>query len=272
MIELLLGIVCGIALSLFFSFGPAFFQQLQTSIHYGFHKAYPFAFGVSVGDLIIVFLMLTVLKNVDMYELLHNVYVASIGGAVMCVMGIYTFRKHTVENPHSQEGPSRAGHLKFASQESAPRRRTIFLQGFAINFTNPIIWIYWVSVISLLSGELDIPTNHMYIFFVGVLGSTLGLDILKSKLASLLQRIITARVLNIFNKATGIIMFGFAGYLIVSMLVYQLNPKAMENEQQPSSTEMIRKLHVGLQHTESHHAADTLQIDSTTPLDSAIRQ
>ena len=78
--ELILGILCGIALSLFFSFGPAFFSQLRTSIQYGYRKSYPFAFGVSAGDVIIVFLMLTVLKNVDLYELLHNVWVASIGG------------------------------------------------------------------------------------------------------------------------------------------------------------------------------------------------
>ena len=52
MIELILGIACGIALSLFFSFGPAFFSQLRTSIQYGFKKSYPFAFGVSAGDIV----------------------------------------------------------------------------------------------------------------------------------------------------------------------------------------------------------------------------
>ena len=66
--ELLLGIVCGIALSLFFSFGPAFFSQIRTSIQYGYRKSYPFAFGVSAGDVIIVFLMLTVLKNVNLWR------------------------------------------------------------------------------------------------------------------------------------------------------------------------------------------------------------
>ena len=93
MIELILGIVCGIALSLFFSFGPAFFSQIRTSIQYGYRKSYPFAFGVSAGDVLIVFLMLTVLKNVNLYELLHNVWVASIGGAVLIIMGIYYLKK-----------------------------------------------------------------------------------------------------------------------------------------------------------------------------------
>lgn len=238
--ELLLGIFCGIALSLFFSFGPAFFSQLQTSIHYGFHRSVPFAFGVFAGDAFIVFLMLTVLKNVDMYEILHNIYVASIAALVMVFMGIYTFRKTAAEEPKGDA-------IKFRV-EDLPRRRTVFIRGFVINFVNPMIWIYWVSVIALLSGEFDIPTNHMYLFFVGVLGTTLGLDVLKCKLASLLHKVITAKVINIFNKVTGVILFFFAGYLVVSMLVYQLDPEAQKREQEKnSSTEMIKIIHEGLQ-------------------------
>ena len=138
--ELLLGIVCGIALSLFFSFGPAFFSQIRTSIQYGYRKSYPFAFGVSAGDVIIVFLMLTVLKNVNLYELLHNVWVASIGGAVLVAMGFYYLRKEVT-------GFEKQGsRIKFKSKDGDPRRRTIFMQGFVINIVNPLIWIYWVSV------------------------------------------------------------------------------------------------------------------------------
>ena len=239
LIELLLGIVCGIALSLFFSFGPSFFSQLQTSIQYGFRKAYPFAFGVSAGDIIIVGLMLTVLKPDLCIEMLHNPWVASIGGAVIATMGIINLRKKVthVENRESR--------IKFQSKEGDPRRLTIFVQGFIINFVNPLIWIYWISVITLLTGELELTMAERYIFFIGILGTTLSLDILKCKLASLLQRIITAKVLNITNKITGIILFVFATYLIGSMINYQVNPQAREQEQNKSSqsTEMIKKIH-----------------------------
>ena len=259
MIELILGIVCGIALSLFFSFGPAFFSQIRTSIQYGYRKSYPFAFGVSAGDVLIVFLMLTVLKNVNLYELLHNVWVASIGGAVLIIMGIYYLKKEV----SSLEG--KESRIKFKSIDSDPRRRTIFMQGFIINFVNPTIWIYWVSVIALLTGELNLSVTERYIFFFGVLGTTLGLDILKCKLASLLQRIVTAKLLNITNKVCAVIMFAFAGYLIISMIVYQVSPKAREREQQPAnSTQMIKKIH-NLQRMDTtswfihsgHHKNDT---------------
>lgn len=239
MIELLLGIACGLALSLFFSFGPAFFSQLRTSIQYGFKRAFPFAIGVSFGDFLIVALMLTVLSNVNLYEALHNVWVASIGGAVLVAMGIHTFRKEvtTLEGKESR--------IKFKSKGGEPRRLMVLMQGLVINFFNPFVWIYWVSVIALITGELNMKLGQQYVFFIGVLGTTLGLDILKCKLASLLQRIITAKLLNITNKVCAIVMFGFAGYLVGSMILYQVSPKAREREQQqqPNSTEVIKKIH-----------------------------
>ena len=247
--ELFLGILCGVALSLFFSFGPAFFSQLRMSIQYGYRKSYPFAFGVSASDVIIVFLMLTVLKNVDLYELLHNVWVASIGGLVLVLMGIHFMHKEVTDMG------KRGSKIKFKSIGGDPRRRTIFMQGFVINLANPLIWIYWVSVIALMTGELNLSITERYIFFIGVLGTTLGLDILKCKLASMLQRIITARLLNITNKICAVVMFVFAGYIIVSMVLYQVSPKVREHEQQqtPSSTQMIKKIH-HLQKTDSSTA------------------
>ena len=239
MVELLLGIACGIALSLFFSFGPAFFSQLRTSIQYGYKRSYPFAFGVSASDVLCVFLLLTVLKNVNLFEMLHNVWVASVAGAVLLMMGIHYFRKEVTD----LEG--KETRIKFKSKDGEPRRLTILIQGFVINFINPFIWFYWISVIALASGELDLSVSERYIFFIGMLGTTLGLDILKCKLASLLQRIITARLLNITNKVCAFIMFGFAIYLVVSMILFQVSPKARERQQsQPNNkTEVIKKLH-----------------------------
>ena len=237
--ELLLGILCGVALSLFFSFGPAFFSQLRMSIQYGYRKSYPFAFGVSASDVIIVFLMLTVLKNVNLYELLHNVWVASIGGLVIVLMGLHFLHKEVTDLGNQ------GSNIKFKSIGSDPRRRTIFMQGFVINLANPLIWIYWVSIIALLTGELNLSVAERYIFFIGVLGTTLGLDVLKCKLASMLQQIITAKLLNITNKICAVVMFAFAAYIVVSMVLYQVSPEVREHEQQqtPSSTQMIKKIH-----------------------------
>lgn len=228
-------------MSLFFSFGPAFFTQIRTSIQYGFRKSYPFAFGVSFGDVIIVFLMLTVLKNADLAKLLHNVWVASIGGAMMVAMGVYYWRKNVTTLEGIEGSQPR---IKFREPKGELRRRYIFFQGFVINFVNPTIWIYWVSVITLITGELNLVGLPRYIFFFGVLGSTLGMDILKCKLASLLQRIVTAKVLNTTNKICSIILFVFAAYLVISMISFQSKVKSgVETKDNVKQTEMIKNLH-----------------------------
>lgn len=236
--ELLIGILCGIALSLFFSFGPAFFGLIQNSIEHGFRRAMAFAVGVSLSDVLVVFLMLTVFKNVDMEAALHNIYVALIGGAGIIVMGVYTFRKKT------KPASGKHGHMKFKSLENVGRRR-LLLHGFLLNILNPFIWVYWVSVITLLSGEVGLYGADRYVFFAGLLGATLGCDLVKCRLAAMLQQLITAKVLNIFNKVTGLILIAFGVYLIAAMVVYQTNPKvrAKEQEKVPQSTKIIQSLH-----------------------------
>lgn len=269
--HLLIGILCGIALSLFFSFGPAFFGLIQNSIQHGFRKAMAFAVGISISDIIVVALVLTVLKNVDMEAALHNVYVASIGGVAIAAMGVFYFRKKAVV---ASDNKSR---LKFHNADST-RLRHQAIQGFMLNFFNPFIWIYWVSVVALLSGEVGLVGVDRYIFFTGLLGATLGCDLLKCRLASLMQMWFNARVLNIFNKVVGVALFGFAIYLVTAMVLYQTNPQIREKEQNntPQGTKFIEKTFKTVQEPmtriatrlDSHHTAigDTVYFTPDTTL------
>ena len=102
---------------------------------------------------------------------------------------------------------------------------------------NPVIWLYWATLITILiCGESDISISQRYIFFGGVLSATLCMDILKCKLASLLQRIITYRFLKIFNKCVGAILIGFAVFMVVSTL-----PR-FENNGNQKSIEMMQEI------------------------------
>ena len=244
--DLIYGILCGVVLSLFFSFGPAFFSLLQTSLQYGYRRAWWMPLGICVSDAMVIFLMLTVLKDCDMFEVIHNPYVAVIGGVMMIVMGVITFKRHV------RQSASENARIKFRSVEKSTPMG-LFFNGFVVNLLNPMIWVFWLAVIALISGELDISTSHMYLFFAGLLGATLGFDLLKCKLASLFQRTITARVLNVINRCTGIIFFIFAGYLIISMIYFQANPEAFERQKdkdrEPGSTEVIRRIGTGLHDT-----------------------
>ena len=211
----LFGLIGGILLSLFFSFGPAFFSQIQTSIHYGFKNAVPFVFGVSSGDVVIVALLLLITRKIpidNMVELLNNRWLLYIGATVVAGFGLYTILLKT----------KRAAETQSLGQDAMcvidpPNRMYVYLRGLTLNFLNPIIWVYWTTIITLVFfGEAELTVVQRYIFFCGVLTATLGMDILKCKLASLLQRIITYRFLNIFNKCVGIILIGFAIFMVVS--------------------------------------------------------
>lgn len=230
--ELLIGIVLGILLSLFFSFGPSFFSLLQTSVHYGFRKSVPIAFGISLSDVLMVLLFLTVLSGVEMSSVLHNVYVASIGGVIMAIMGIYTFRRK------AQDAEDTGSAIKFDTTDT--KWYYVAGQGFLLNFFNPLIWLYWFSLISVVQGALSESRLGMVMLFGGVLIATLSLDILKCRLASLLHRVLTARVIMLINKGTGILLFGFAVYLVVSMILFQTHPETQNNNNDP--TKMVEKV------------------------------
>ena len=211
----LLGIVGGIALSLFFSFGPAFFSQLQASIHYGFRNAVPFAMGVSACDLLIVSLLLLLSRNVpieSLVELISNKWILYIGACVLTSFGMYTMFIKTKRTAGVQE----TERVQFQNIQ-IPSRLSIFFRGLLLNFFNPLLWLYWSTLVTLLIlGESEISVAQRYLFFAGVLITTLSMDILKCKLASLLQRIITYRFLKIFNKCIGLILLGFAAFMVYS--------------------------------------------------------
>ncbi len=232
MMELLLGMLSGVLLSLFFSFGPAFFSLLQTSIHYGYKRAAPFAFGVFVADFFIVFLMLTVLKNVNMYGVLHDPWVASIAGIVILAMGIYTLFKRPSRIEMSEDGTE-------VQMPNVEKRRYVFIRGFLLNFVNPLIWIYWVSMIALMLGETGASSSEVYVFFAGLLGATLSLDLIKCKTASLFHRIITDRVLLIINRVVGVILIVFAFYVVFSMVLFHSDPDAQQ------LNNFIEGIHIG---------------------------
>lgn len=250
--EFLIGILCGIVLSLLFSFGPAFFGLIQNSVQHGFRRASWFAVGVSVSDVIVVFLMLTVLKNVDMEAAIHNIYVASIGGVGIILMGLYTFRKKM------KTSRDKRGRLRFSNGEDVHTWQ-LLLHGLLLNILNPFIWIYWISVITLLSGEMELAPADRYIFFAGLLIATLGCDLLKCRLASLLQAWFTARIMNTFNRVVGVVLMVFGVYLIVAMVLYQTNPKIREKEHEatPQSTKIIQGLHNRVAKDSSRLAKDT---------------
>ena len=230
--EILIGILCGLVLSLFFSVGPSFFALIQNSLQYGFRKGVAFEVGVNASDILIVGLMLTLLKDIDMSSIFHNPYVASIGGSVVIVLGIVSM----LRKPAKQEG----NRVVF---EGVPRGRELAVQGFALNFFNPTVWLYWISVITFVTAEVNLTLGERYLFFISLLLTELAVGILKCKLSALLKNIMSVKITNIVNKVVGVILVGIGAYLIISMLVHQRHPELPEKNSSENATQLIQRFH-----------------------------
>lgn len=247
--EILVGILCGLVLSLFFSIGPSFFALIQNSIHYGFRKGVAFEIGVNASDIIIVGLMLTLLKNFDLSDILHNPYVATIGGTVVIVLGIVSL----LRKPVKREGKK----LVF---DGVPRSRELAMQGFALNFFNPTVWLYWISIITFVTAEVNISLADRYVFFISLLLTELAVGILKCRLSAMLQNIMSAKLMNVINKVVGVILIGIGAYLIISMLVHRRHPELPEKNSSENATQIIQRFHSMTKDTSALHKGDTLYL------------
>lgn len=230
--EILFGILCGLVLSLFFSVGPAFFGLLQNSINYGFRRGVAFEVGVNASDVLIVSLMLTLLKNVDVGTVVRNPWVASIGGAAVIALGIVSL----LRAPAKREG-------KQMIFSGVPRLRELAAQGFALNFCNPTVWLYWISLVTFLSAEMGLSTGDRWAFFISLLLTELMVGVLKCRLASLLQRVMSPTVMRFVSKVVGVVLIGVGVFLITSMLVYRLHPELEQKDAGEGATQIIRRLH-----------------------------
>ena len=144
--------------------------------------------------------------------------------------------------------------LKF-STEQVTHRWELLLKGFLLNILNPLIWLYWVSIITFLSAEMDLSVVERYYFFIGMLLAVFGTDVLKCRLAAMLQHWFTARIMNIFNRVTGCVLMAFSIYLLVSMVFYQTSGSS------DSMNKLMKNVHNGVQdavHPVDKHRSDTI--------------
>ncbi len=249
---ILIGILCGTVLSLFFSFGPGFWGLLQNSIHYGFRKGAAFELGINMSDLMMVVLMLTLFNNDSITTILHTPMASIIGGAVIIVFGVVTMvRRPTRTVEHH-------GRIRVVLKE-APSGKTLAVQGFALNSFNPSVWLYWAALTAVVKAEVHLDDVELFAFFLSMLLAELGGGILKCRLASLLQNILSNKMLAKVNRIMGAILIGLGLYLIVNMIVRLTHPDRPEKE----PTEMVSHiLHQSLNHAhDSTHNADTLYLE-----------
>jgi len=195
-------IILGIGAGLISSFvtGPVFFAMIKTSIERGFKAGFSLASGVIVSDLILISLVLFG-SQFFKYQREFDKYVGIIGGIFIVGIGIYYLLSNVKIN--YTEGDN----IKVS-------KRGYILKGFLMCILTPSTLMFWVIVSGIISVKLNTLPEKILCFLIAMVVQ-LSVDGLKTYYASKLRYRIKENTLKKLNKVAGVIIIGFAIWLIV---------------------------------------------------------
>lgn len=200
---ILQGIILGTTLSALV--GPALFTLLQTSVHSGVRAGLLLAFGIFLSDAGIVTLSyLGILQLVQTGN--HFVYIATIGGLILIAFGICTFKKKA-----RSETNTRTNRIL---EVETTRPLTYIGKGLFLNFMNPYIWLFWISVMVTVSSGANKTRRDVLFFFMGALLTVLFFDALKVFAAHQLKSKLNDKLLHQINHIVGVVLVVFGLVLI----------------------------------------------------------
>ena len=101
-----------------------------------------------------------------------------------------------------------------------PKKRKAFLQGFGINGINPFVLLFWLSIASMVSIKNAWIFSDRILFYVSLLGTVFGIDLLKAFLACRLRRFLSPSGKKIVQVLAGLLICFFG----VKMLWATLYP------------------------------------------------
>ena len=194
-------IILGIGAGLISSFvtGPVFFAMIKTSIERGFKAGFSLASGVIVSDIILISVVLFG-SQFFKYQEEFDKYVGIIGGIFIIGVGIYYLVSNIKINY------SEGDNIKVS-------KRGYVLKGFLMCILTPSTLMFWVIVSGIISVKLNTMPEKILCFLIAMI-TQLSIDALKTFYASKLRYRIKENTLKKLNKIAGVIIIGFAIWLI----------------------------------------------------------
>ncbi len=195
-------IILGVGAGLISSFvtGPVFFAMIKTSIEKGFKAGFSLASGVIVSDIILISLVLFG-SQFFAYKEEFDKFIGIIGGIFIVGVGLYYLLSKVKLNYG-------------AAKEIRISKRGYVIKGFLMCLLTPSTLMFWVIVSGIISVKLNSLPEKILCFFIAMLVQ-LSVDGFKSYYASQLRHRITEKSLSRLNKIAGIIIIGFATWLLI---------------------------------------------------------
>jgi threonine/homoserine/homoserine lactone efflux protein len=197
--------------------GPVFFVLLENSITKGIRSALAIDFGVMLSD--VVYILLSVLfveqinslltgKNKELFDVL--------GGLIFIAFGIVNlFKKSKIHNGDQElEEVTEKYHLR---ESNDPKKNfgLMIAKGFLLNFANPLVIFYWLSVASVAKHDSPDDSNGFLFLFLGIILATFfTFDVIKIITAKKIRNLVTVQLLNLLNKFIGTVFIGFGLFFI----------------------------------------------------------
>lgn len=197
------GIGVGLVLSVIT--GPVFFALLKTSIEKGFKAGSALAFGVLVSDIFYVGVTYFSTTIVNFEETWQPI-IAAIGSIILVGIGIYYLVRKTTINYEEVSNVRTTGYM---------------IKGFAMNFFNPFVFFYWLSIATIFTLKDKYDEFQMTAFFIATLAAIFSSDVLKSYLASRWRHLISDRLFMWLNRIAGSAILIFGIRMVLKIFIFK---------------------------------------------------
>jgi threonine/homoserine/homoserine lactone efflux protein len=198
------GIGMGLLLSLMV--GPVFFMLISTSMEQGFRYAAILALGILVSDLVYVLISYFGISFLNRNPFIGQL-IGYLGGVILIGFGISFWRKKVLDRPNSGGLPPLKG-----------KKRTAFAKGFGVNGVNPFVMLFWISIASLISSKTEWDSLDRSGYYLGLLATVFGIDLVKAFVAGKLAHLMTPRLRRFLNKGVGVLICYFGVKMILDTL------------------------------------------------------
>ncbi|MBP5994694.1 MAG: LysE family transporter [Crocinitomicaceae bacterium] len=201
--------------------GPIFFLLLETSITKGFRSALALDFGVLVSDIVYVLIAVMFVEQIKGLIAGNKLMFSMIGGAIFVIYGMISlFKKVALLDSQKLEG------IDASPENSRQQNNTkdyvfLGLKGFVLNFANPMVIFYWVSVASVANNAVpdENSTTWAFVFLGVVLLTFFSVDVLKIIAAKKIRPLVNQTLLNGLNRLIGIVFTLFGIFLILQFFL-----------------------------------------------------
>ena len=143
-----------------------------------------------------------------------------LGGLIFIAFGIVNLLKKSKMHNGDQEleEVTEKYHLK-ESKDPKKNFGLMIAKGFLLNFANPLVIFYWLSVASVAKRESPDDSNSFLFLFLGIILATfISFDILKIITAKKIRNLVTHSLLNLLNKLIGSVFIGFGLFFIFRVI------------------------------------------------------